>query len=488
MRSFKIQKNLRLLSFLALLLSFSFVGCDSDDESKTNTMIAGEMTAGEITAGEVTAGEVTAGEVTAGEMTAGEMTAGEMTAGEMTAGEMTAGEMTAGEMTAGTEGPICRGGQNYGYTENFTTLGLSGTAPFTAPQLVELSDGGWIIAWLSSMDDTSNEINFLKIQRLDQAMQPVGDPTLIARAKGGQYQLHATSTGVVLVWINQRSNILTNEGVYIQAFDTMAMAVNMPLSVNQSFNVRSIDSAWADGFGGILVMSEPQKLSALTFNQMGLASAPEVLSEVDVRSPSVTFTGSGWSIAWLSRNVPENPYYDISIVSLNDQGSLLTEVRTITEIKATGKVDLAYGNGIYSLVWSFPDPTSLDPNPRQIIGMRLLDETLNEIGRFFVMDGTTDLSLHQVAWIPPSLFAVSWSQSPLGGSESILGIGRINQLGQVLPSIIVSDEGVLYTELNISGNASAMRTVFTADMNPQPTGLFSTDTVIMTAPIEPCEE
>ena len=31
--------------------------------------------------------------------------------------------------------------------------------------------------------------------------------------------------------------------------------------------------------------------------------------------------------------------------------------------------------------------------------MRLLDETLNEIGRFFVMDGSTDLSLHEVAWI-----------------------------------------------------------------------------------------
>ena len=119
--------------------------------------------------------------------------------------------------------------------------------------------------------------------------------------------------------------------------------------------------------------------------------------------------------------------------------------------------------------------------------MRLLDETLNEIGRFFVMDGTTDLTLHSVSWVPPSLFGIAWSQSPLGGEGALMGVSRINQLGQVLPSVIVNDEMTLYTELTLSGNASAMRAIFTVDMSPQPTGLFSTDTQVMTAPIAPCE-
>ena len=120
--------------------------------------------------------------------------------------------------------------------------------------------------------------------------------------------------------------------------------------------------------------------------------------------------------------------------------------------------------------------------------MRLLDETLNEIGRFFVMDGLTDLSLHQVSWIPPSLFGITWSQSPLGGEGSIMGISRINQLGQVLPSVQIDGNETLYTEVGVTGNASSMRVVFTADQDPQPTGLFSTDTQIMTGPVGPCEE
>ena len=468
--------SLKVILFISC--SLSIIACDSEDDKTTS--MAGEMMAGEINAGETMAGEMMAGEMMAGETMAGEMMAGEMMAGEMMAGEMIAGEMN--------NEPLCRGGQNYGYTEEFSTINLTGVGPFTAPQLVELDDDSWMMAWLSSIEGSPNDINYLHVQRLDSDFQAQGEAVQVARAKGGQYQLHGTSNGVMLVWVNQRSDLLNNEGVYLQAFDTMAVAQNEPLGVNQSFNVSSIDSAWSDGFGGVLVMSEPQKISAITFNQMGLASAPEVLSESNNRSPVATFTGGGWSVAWLTRPTNDSRTYDISVVNLNDQGALISDIRTITEVNANGKLSLAHGNGIYSLAWTFPDPTSLEPIPRQIIGMRLLDETLNEIGRFFVMDGSTDLSLHGVSWIPPSLFAINWSQSPLGGADSILGVARINQLGQVLPSVIVNHEEHLYTELSLKGNASALRAVFTADFNPQPTGLFSNETVVMTAPITPCEE
>ncbi len=462
-----------------LILSYSFyiLGCDSDDPSPT---MAGEMMAGDMVAGEMMAGDMMAGEVMAGDMVAGDMVAGDMMAGDMMAGDMMAGDMMTG--------PICRGGQNYGYTEDFSTLSLSGAGPFTAPQMVELSDGTWMISWLTAIDESPSDINYLHLQHLDADFQAQGEAVQVARAKGGQYKLHGTSNGVVLVWVNQRSELLNNEGVYLQTFDEMGVAQNEPLGVNQSFNVTSIHSAWADGFGGILVMSEAQKISAITFNQMGLASAPEVLAQSNNRSPVVAFTGGGWSVAWLTRPSADSREYDISVATLNDQGEAISEVRTFSEVKASGKLSLAYGNGIYSMAWTFPDPTSLDPLPRQIIGMRLLDETLNEIGRFFVMDGTTDLTLHEVSWVPPSLFAISWSQSPLGGAESILGVSRINQLGQVLPSVIVNHEEHLYTELSLRGNASALRALFTADLNPQPTGLFSSETVVMTAPIAPCEE
>ena len=88
----------------------------------------------------------------------------------------------------------------------------------------------------------------------------------------------------------------------------------------------------------------------------------------------------------------------------------------------------------------------------------------------------------------PSVFAVAWSQSPLSGEGSILGISRINQLGQVLPSVIINEEDTLYSDINLLGNASAMRVVMSADLTPQPTGLFSTETFIQTGLIGPCEE
>ena len=234
-----------------------------------------------------------------------------------------------------------------------STIALSGVGPFTAPQLVQLGDDAWMLAWLSATEENPSDNNYLHLQRLDSDLQAQGEVVQIARAKGGQYKLHGTSNGVMLIWVNQRSELLNNEGVYLQSFDNMAVAQNEPLGVNQSFNVSSIHSAWADGFGGLLVMSEAQKLSAITFNQTGLASAPEVLTESNNRSPSATFTGGGWSIAWLTRPTTDSREYDISVASLNDQGGLISEVRNITEVKASGKLSLAYGNGIYSLAWGF---------------------------------------------------------------------------------------------------------------------------------------
>ena len=287
---------------------------------------------------------------------------------------------------------------------------------------------------------------------------------------------------------NQRNEVLTSEGVYIQALDTQGAVSGERIVINQTFDVRSISSAWADGFGGLLVLSESTKISAITFDTSGLSSAPVVLSQDVNRSPTVTFAGGVWTVGWLSPQDNDSGKFNILMTQLNDQGEEIGEVRVIDDANVNGRLALAYGNGIYAIAWSFPDPTTLEANPRQIIGFRLLDETINEIGRFFVMDGTTDLSLYSLSWINPSVFAIAWSQSPLGGEGSLFGVSRINQLGQVLPSVMINEEMTLYSDLKVSGNASAMRVIMSSDLTPQPTGLFSAETLIQTAPIGPCEE
>jgi hypothetical protein len=202
----------------------------------------------------------------------------------------------------------------------------------------------------------------------------------------------------------------------------------------------------------------------------------------------VAFAGGGWTVGWLSPQAEDQSKFNIFMTQLNDQGEEISEAKVIDNANANGRFALAYGNGIYAVAWSFPDPTSLEVSPRQIIGFRLLDETINEIGRFFVMDGTTDLSLYNLSWVNPSVFAVTWSQSPLGGEGSILGISRINQLGQVLPSVVINEETTLFSDMTVLGNASAMRVVMSADLTPQPTGLFSAETFIQTTLVGPCEE
>ena len=291
-----------------------------------------------------------------------------------------------------------------------------------------------------------------------------------------------------MLWLNQRNEVLTSEGVYIQNLDMNGAVNGDRIVINQTFDVRSISSAWADGFGGLLVYSEQSKISAITFDTSGLSSAPQVLSQDVNRSPTAVFAGGGWTVGWLTPQ-EENPgTFNIVITQLSDQGEEIGEVKEINDVDANGRFALAYGNGIYAIAWSFPDPTVLEVNPRQIIGFRLLDETINEIGRFFVMDGTTDLNLSSLSWVSPSVFAIAWSQSPLSGEGSILGMSRINQLGQVLPSVIINEDTTLYSDIKVSGNASAMRVVMSSDLTPQPTGLFSTETFIQTGLIGPCEE
>lgn len=457
-----------LVLIISLLLC---VACDSDGGDTS----AGEM-AGEVAG--VMAGEVAG--VMAGEV-AGVM-AGD-TAGDV-AGEI--GGDVAGEI-GGTEA-VCLGGSGYGLNSLPVFLNLEGVGPFTTPQLIPITGGGWLLGWLSGTIEEPTQNNTIHVIKLDESLTPQGPATQIARARGGQYQLHSTSTGAMLVWINQRSTQLSNEGVYMQALDAQGALSGEYLTINQTYDVRSIDSKWMNGFGGIITMIDSSKVSVVTFQTEGLSSEVITLAEETARAPTATFAGGSWSVGWLSAIEGEAGKYQIQIAQITDQGALQGEIKTLADAESTGQLSLVYGNGIYAVAWTLPDPTSLETIRRKIIGFNLLDETLNKIGSFFVTDGTTDLTLHGLSWVDPSIFTVNWSQSPLSNNASVLGISRINQLGQVLPPIVVERERELITALGIQGNASAMRLILSVDTDPQPTGLYSADTFIQTVTAGPCEE
>ena len=92
------MKTQRLVS-LIISMSIYVIACD---DSKEDSVMAGEMMAGEMMAGEMMAGEMMAGEVMAGEMMAGEVMAGEMMAGEMMAGPEILGDYVDPFMTSHT--------------------------------------------------------------------------------------------------------------------------------------------------------------------------------------------------------------------------------------------------------------------------------------------------------------------------------------------------------------------------------------------------
>ena len=121
-----------------------------------------------------------------------------------------------------------------------------------------------------------------------------------------------------------------------------------------------------------------------------------------------------------------------------------------------------------------------------IINFRLLDETGNQLGSFYVSDREGDLVFNDLIWLHPSLFALTWNE--VGGEASVLGVSRINALGQILPSVVYpAPEGERYLEIKINGDSSSAQVALTVDPTPNSSGLLSSESWIGVAPLGPCQ-
>jgi hypothetical protein len=384
----------------------------------------------------------------------------------------------------GVEPPVeaCLGNETFGLQSQPAPLSLGVDAQQSAPKLVSLAGGGYALTWLGAGEQGAN---YLFMQRLNAEREPQGEPHLFGRAKGGQYTLHATSSGVVVMWINQRSDILSSEALYLQSFDLEgAPRMEAPVMVEGSFSATYVSSAWTDALGGLLVYATPEGMMSQRFSLDGVGGESQEVTSVAARSPALVFNGAGWGAAWSERLADGR--VAVYFQALGEDGSRAGAPKTYPDSKAQGAVKLAYGNGSYALAWSQPDPAVLSGEGRIVIGLRLLDDTGNELSAIALMEGEDNMKLSALSWLNPSLFMVTWHG--FGGEQSTVGFSRVNTLGQALAPILVpAPEGSLYAEASVIGTASSAEVVMTLDPEPQITGLFSEASRLSITELAPCE-
>jgi len=462
---------------LTPLLCASLIACD-DEPSSGEGGVEGGAVAGQM-AGQVMAG-VDGGGGAMGAAEAGVM-GGEAGVMGGEAGVMTGGVAGGAGVMAGAEAS-CFGTETYGLLSAPEALDLSGGGMMSAAQLALLPEGGSILTWLGTGEQGDN---YLSLQRLDAEGAPQGDVQVFGRVKGGQYRLHTTSTGSVVIWINQRSELLTSEAIYLQAFDLMgAPRSEAPVEVSGTFGASYIASAWEDAFGGLLMIGDSTGLTARLFSLDGVADAGAQVASGAVRNPTLVFGGASWGALWSTRE--EGGAVSLHFRSLNESGEPVGELKTWEETRAQGAAKLAYGNGSYAMAWSAPDPSVIGGQGRLIVNLRLMDETGAELGAFMLNEGEGSMQLSSLAWLSPSVFMAVWHG---GGAEgSSVGLSRVNNQGQVLAPVVYSPaSGELFAEAKVVGASSSAQLIMTIDPSPQPTGLFSAETRISVTPVGPCE-
>ena len=461
---------------LVALLALSFIACD-DEPSTNGGADGGGMVAGEIGGeGGLPQGGEAAG---AGVEVGGAVAGGAMMGGVMTGGAVMGGQNEGG-MMGGTE-PVCIGSETYGLLAVPSPLAFEGEGMKSAPQLVALPDGSYQLAWLGEGEQGSN---YLHLQRLDEGGAPQGSALVLGRAKGGQYRVHATSTGVTTLWINQRSELISNESVYLQSFDLAGAPRMEAQAVSGTFGVSYLSSAWEDAFGGVVMFGSSTGLEARAFAEVGVATDAVRLSSDSVRSPTLIFGGGSFAALWSVRD--ESGLISLHFQLLSESAEPIGETRSWDDTRAQGSAKLVYGNGSYAMAWSMPDPTVLGGQGRLVINLRLMDETGGELGLFTLNEGEGSMQLSDLTWLSPGVFMSVWHAGSAGNSS--VGLSRINAQGQVLAPVIYSSEGgALLAEAKVIGAASKATLVMTMDPSPQPTGLFSPETRVSLTPVGPCE-
>lgn len=455
-------------------LSLGFIACDDDPEPKAG----GAEEAGAVVGGG--AGEGGSGG-SSGDAGGGGEGGGIGGVSGMNAGAMgdVAGVEQGGEM--GGTPATCLGTDTYGLLSTPAPLELAGAGMKSAPQLVERPESGYQLAWLGEGEQGSN---YLHLQRLDAEGAPLGEATVLGRAKGGQYRLHRTSVGVVALWINQRSELITNESVYLQTFSFDGTPRAEPIMVSGTFGVNYLASAWEDAFGGLMLTGGSDGLQVRAFSEQAVAEEVTSLSAEQVRAPTLVFGGASFAALWSTRNA--EGAISLHFQALDEGGAQVGNQRTWEDTRAQGAAKLVYGNGTYAMAWAAPDPSVLGGQGRYLINLRLIDEAGAELGLFTLSEGEASMQLSDLSWLSPSVFMVTW-HSLNEGSYS-LGLSRVNAQGQVLsPIVYQATDGALLAEGKVIGTTSKARLVMTIDSSPDATGLFSTETRVSLTSVGPCE-
>ena len=230
--------------------------------------------------------------------------------------------------------------------------------------MIASADGnGWFVAWLSRGEGGQN---YLSTQRFDQTFNPISTEQKIGRAKGGQYQIHSTSSGFIVLWINQRGESLVNEGIYLLSYTLDGDLMGEPIELNQTFDAISLDSDWEDAIGGALIYTRPSGVYAQAYNMSGISSVSHMVSSERGRVPQVTSAGGAWGSAWFSSG---DSGETLNFMALNEEGQPVGELKQHSNLEASGSLGFVYGNGSYGVAWSHPDPLSM--NRRWIVDYKL---------------------------------------------------------------------------------------------------------------------
>lgn len=382
----------------------------------------------------------------------------------------------------GAQPPACLGGEAFGLKAPLAPLALTPEGPKSAPRLLTLPAGGYALAWLGAGEGGSN---YLHAQRLSDALEPIGEPHVFGRAKGAQFSLHATSSGFVVAWINQRSASLAAEGVYFQSFTNDGVARAEPTLLNGSFDATALASGWEGAVGGMLVYARAAGLYAHAFSADAVVPSATSVASRQGRDLGVAFSGASWAVVW--REAEADGKATVVFQALSESGAAQGAARRWEDAKVEGRIAFTAGNGLYALAWSAPDTRVFGDAPL-IVYLRLLDDSGADLSVLPIDGGEGDMAVSAVSWLNPSLFVVSWHTFATPTAPGALGLSRVNTSGQALPTVLYTPSmGELLAESQVSGIASDALLALTLDPTPSPTGLFSDATRVAVAPVGPCE-
>lgn len=381
----------------------------------------------------------------------------------------------------------CFGGSTYGFLSQPHLLSIEGVSAKTAPKIVENEDGSFAVTWTSTGPLGNQQLWF---QTFDSAQNPKSALIPLGLMKGGQQQLLKTSNGWLVVWVNELNSAFAQAGIIIQKINADETLTSAPILVSGSVNAYQISASWDDGFGGMLVYSignqGKEGLYAQAFDDGMLVGQKKLLNATGAWLPQIKFGTEDWGVAWLDPNRIQDGS-DVYFAKVNERAELIGQTKVFENAKAQASLALTFGSNLFALAWSKKDSTlDMNMNP---LGLFIIDFKIIDVGgaveieRSFKAD-QLNMILTDLSMLKPNIFAVSWQAKD--GTQSILGLNRVNVSDQVLDAVQWRVEGANAGDLIIRGKNSDASAWLTWDPMPQASGQYSDQTGIAYVKLGAC--